>query len=268
MNMDKDREIKIMGIVNLTDDSYFADSRCAGVEAALERVALMVDEGVDIVDIGACSTRPGSLPVGETEEWARLEPVLKEVRKRWPQLALSIDTCWSSVVSKAQGIIGDFIVNDISAGEADPSMLDTVARLGLTYVAMHMRGTPETMQSMTDYEDITEDVVDYFRRFSEKAEKAGLKSWILDPGFGFAKTVDQNYELLRNLSVFSTFQCPVLVGVSRKSMIYKKFNITSEESLPATQVLHLHALVNGASVLRVHDVAEARRTVGIYRMVQ
>ena len=257
-----------MGIVNLTDDSYFAGSRCSSAEAALGRIGQLLDEGADIIDIGACSTRPGSLPVGEEEEWCRLEPVLHAVKKKWPDIRLSIDTYWSSVVRKAYGIVGDFVVNDITAGAGDPSMLETVAELGLTYVAMHMRGDSETMQSMTDYENVTSDLLSYFYDFAMKSEIIGLKSWILDPGFGFAKTIDQNYELIRNLSRFVIFDRPVLVGVSRKSMIYKRFNITPEESLPATQALHMQALINGASILRVHDVAEARRTVAIYRMVQ
>lgn len=257
-----------MAIVNLTDDSYFAESRCLDVEAALARISVLLDEGADIIDIGACSTRPGSLPVGEEEEWRRLEPVLKSVRKRWPDLELSIDTYWSSVVRKAYSIVGDFIVNDISAGTIDPQMLLSVGELGLTYVAMHIKGTPETMQTMTDYQNVTAELVSYFSEFAIKSEIFGVKSWVLDPGFGFAKTIGQNYELIRNLSEFSRFGRPVLVGVSRKSMIYKRFNITPEESLPATQVLHMQALINGADILRVHDVAEARRTIEIYRMVQ
>lgn len=257
-----------MAIVNLTDDSYFAESRCLDVEAALGRISVLLEEGADIIDLGACSTRPGSMPVGEEEEWRRLEPVLKSVRERWPDIQLSIDTYWSSVVRKAYALVGDFIVNDISAGTIDPQMLPTVGELGLTYVAMHIKGTPETMQAMADYQDVTAELVSYFSEFAMKSEIFGVKSWVLDPGFGFAKTIAQNYELIRNLAEFNRFGRPVLVGVSRKSMIYKRFNITPEESLPATQVLHMQALINGASILRVHDVAEARRTIDIYRMVQ
>ena len=192
----------------------------------------------------------------------------REIALRWPGLRISIDTYWSSVVRNAYDVIGNFTVNDISAGEDDPEMLSTVGALGLQYVAMHKRGTPQTMQEMTDYESVTDAVLEYFCRFSLKAEEAGIKDWILDPGFGFAKTIAQNYELLRNLADFRRFGRPLLVGISRKSMIYKRFGITPEESLPATQVLHLHALNCGADVLRVHDVAEAARTVAIYRMVQ
>ena len=258
-----------MAIVNLTDDSYFADSRCDGTDAAIERIAALLDEGADIIDLGACSTRPGSLPVGEDEEWRRLEPVLEAVRQRWPDLTLSIDTYWSSVVRKAYALIGDFIVNDITAGAGDSQMLATVAESGLTYVAMHMRGTPETMQSMTDYVDVTSDLLDYFSEFSIKSEKIGLNSWILDPGFGFAKTTGQNYQLMRDLGVFKeNFPSRrLLVGVSRKSMVYRLLGITPEESLPATQVLHLCALQNGADILRVHDVAQAAQTISLYRVL-
>ena len=263
--MDKNRKIDIMGIVNLTDDSYFAQSRCADVQAAVEKVGRMLEEGATIIDIGACSTRPGSLPVGADEEWRRLEPVLKEVRAQFPDVRISVDTYWSEVVRKVYGLIGDFIVNDISAGEDDPEMLPLVGKLGLTYIAMHKRGTPENMQSLTDYKDVVTDVVEYFRAFAQKASVCGIKSWILDPGFGFAKTVEQNYEMLSRLDEFQQLQVPVLVGVSRKSMIYRLLNITPEEALPATQVLHMKALQAGADIFRVHDVAEIVRTVTLYR---
>ena len=255
MKMDKERKIEIMGIVNITDNSYFASSRCLGqdgsadMEKVLGRVSRMLEEGADFIDIGACSTRPGSDPVGEHEEWKRLEPV-------------------ASVVEKAADLIGPFIVNDISAGEDDPKMLPTVGRLGLKYIAMHKRGTPKTMQSLCEYGNVTEDVLQYFREFGEKAAKAGIEDWILDPGFGFAKTVEQNWQMLRELDRFLTLGHEILVGVSRKSMIYRLFDITPEESLPQTQVLHLAALQKGASILRVHDVAEARRTVTAWRLLQ
>ena len=264
------RKIDIMGIVNITDDSFFPESRCFDVDAALRRITRMIDEGADIIDIGACSTRPGSLPVGAEEEWKRLEPVLAASRDIFQNVTLSVDTCWSSVVEKVFDTVGPFIVNDISAGEADAAMLPDVGRLGLQYVAMHMRGTPEDMQSLTDYNDVVEDVLDYFRKFAEKAGENGIRDWILDPGFGFAKTLDQNYELMRALGRFKTSlhvdnpPSRILVGVSRKSMIYRLLNITPDDSLPATQVLHLAALQNGADVLRVHDVAEAVRTRNLY----
>lgn len=267
-----------MGIVNLTDDSYFAASRCSDVAAVMKRVSAMVEDGVDIVDLGACSSRPGSVPVGADEEWRRLAPVLTALREAFPDLRISVDTYWSSVVEKVHDTIGDFIVNDISAGEDDPMMLPLVGRLGLEYVAMHKRGTPADMQNMTDYEDIAAEVVRYFTGFAEKAGTSGIRNWILDPGFGFAKTLEQNYELLARLpeiigslrGTSATWQSPVprlLVGVSRKSMIYKPLGITPEDALPATQAVHMAALMAGADILRVHDVKEARQTAALYKLL-
>ena len=267
--MNKNRQIDIMGIVNLTDDSYFSASRCASPSQAVALASRLVDEGASILDFGACSTRPGAEPVGAEEEWRRLRPALETVRKEFPDVRISVDTYWSDVVRRAYDAIGDFIVNDISAGEDDPQMLPLVGRLGLTYVAMHKRGTPQTMQSMTDYEDVTSEVADYFSDFSDRAGQSGVRDWILDPGFGFAKTLEQNYQLMRDLSRFKTAfpSRKLLVGVSRKSMVYRLLGITPEESLPATQVLHLHALQNGADILRVHDVEQAVQTVSLYRML-
>ena len=265
--MNRDRHIDIMGIVNLTDDSYFAQSRCKGVDQALVLVEKMVADGAAIIDIGACSTRPGADVAGAQQEWARLSTVLPRIREAFPDVRISIDTFWSDIVMRAYDQIGEFIVNDISAGEDDPGMLSVVGNLGLRYVAMHKRGTSQTMQSLTDYDDVTASVLAYFEQFSEKAFDNGIKDWILDPGFGFAKTIEQNYQLLSQLDHFNAFDRPVLVGVSRKSMIYKYFEITPEEALPATQALHLKALQQGASILRVHDVAEAARTVALYRLL-
>lgn len=264
------RQIEIMGIVNLTDDSYFAGSRCADVTSALLRVGKMVEEGAGIIDFGACSTRPGSLPVGADEEWRRLAHVLPEVRRAFPDVRISIDTYWASVVEKAYDAIGDFIVNDISAGEDDPLMLPTAGRLGLEYVAMHKRGNPQTMQSMTEYGDVVSDVASYFADFAGRAAENGVNRWILDPGFGFAKTLEQNYRLMAGLDAlkrsYGGFVPRILVGVSRKSMIYKTLGISPDDALPATQALHMAALMAGADILRVHDVKEAMETVTLYKM--
>ncbi len=277
------KNISVMGIINITDNSYFAESRCLDeqghddITKILKRAEKMISEGATILDIGACSTRPGSEPVGEEEEWTRLEPALTALRKEFPDTTISIDTYWPSVVRHTYNTIGQFIVNDVTAGEGmydraqsdEPGeMLATVAELKLPFVAMHMRGNPMTMQSLTEYDDVVEDVLDYFRKFETKANAAGLTDWILDPGFGFAKTIEQNYELLRRLDTFKVLGKRILVGVSRKSMIYRKFGITPEESLPATQVLHYKALCNGADILRVHDVAEAVRTVQLYHTLE
>lgn len=265
--MDKNRHIDIMGIVNLTDDSYYAQSRCSGVDAALDRVGRLLAEGATIIDIGACSSRPGSLPLGPAEEWRRLKEVLAPLREAFPDARFSVDTYWSEVVSRTYDLIGDFVVNDISAGEDDPDMLSVVGNLSLKYVAMHKRGDSVTMQSLTDYDDVVGSVLTYFHRFAEKALQNEIYDWVLDPGFGFAKTLPQNYEIMSRLSEFKALGRPVLVGVSRKSMIYKFLGISPEESLPATQVLHMKALQQGADILRVHDVAEAARTVDLYRML-
>ncbi len=277
------KNISVMGIINITDNSYFAESRCLDgqghddITKILKRAEKMIYEGATILDIGACSTRPGSEPIGEEEEWTRLEPALTALRKEFPDTTISIDTYWPSVVRHTYNIIGRFIVNDVTAGEGmydrtqsdEPGeMLATVAELKLPFIAMHMRGNPMTMQSLTEYDDVVEDVLDYFRKFETKANAAGLTDWILDPGFGFAKTIEQNYELLRRLDTFKALGKRILVGVSRKSMIYRKFSITPEESLPATQVLHYKALCNGADILRVHDVAEAVRTVQLYHTLE
>ncbi len=267
--MDKNRKIDVMGIVNLTDDSYYAGSRCASASDVLSLVDSHIKGGASVIDLGACSSRPGSAPVGPAEEWRRLKPALELIRREFPSIGISIDTYHAAVVEKVHDLIGLFIVNDISAGEDDPLMLGTVGRLGLPYIAMHKRGDSMTMQSLTDYEDVTEEVSRYFMEFSEKAESCGISDWIIDPGFGFAKTVEQNYELLRNLRRLKDVPGDrrILVGISRKSMIYKPLGITPEEALPATQALHLAALQNGADLLRVHDAKEACQTVSLYRML-
>ena len=285
---DRERHIDIMGIVNLTDDSYFEESRCGTdprqmVRKALSVIEEMLEDGATIIDLGACSTRPGSVPVGAEEEWRRLRPVLKALATRCPEVRISIDTYHSSVIRSAFDLLSDILgqewtrrslmVNDISSGEDDDAMLPLVAELGLVYMAMHKRGDSRTMQSLCDYEDVTAQVKAYFDEFALKAKACGIKEWILDPGFGFAKTLEQNYTLLRDLDVFSACgteeggQRRILVGVSRKSMIYKFLGISPDTALPATQVLHLKALQNGADILRVHDVAEAARTVSLYRIL-
>ena len=259
-----------MGIVNLTDDSFYPGSRYgSSPDTVLKVVERMVAEGADIIDLGPWSSHPGNQSIGPEEEWKRLEPVLGPIRKEFPELPISVDTCYSSVIEHAADTAGSVIANDISAGEADPGMLPAVGRLGLTYIAMHMRGNPATMQSMTNYGgDVTSAVLSYFMDFSLRAREAGIEDWILDPGFGFAKTVEQNYDLLSSLDKFLVLDRPILVGLSRKSMIYKMLGLTPEECLPATQVLNFAALQKGANILRVHDVAEAVNTVKLYGMLK
>jgi len=256
--------VHIMGIVNLTPDSFYEASRVRQADV-MSRIQEMLADGADVIDLGACSTRPGSPQPSLEEEWARLEPALREIRGYSP--LISIDTYRSEIVRRVYDIIGPFIVNDISAGHIDSQMLTTVGQLELPYIAMHMRGTPENMQQFTEYTDIVEDVKAYFREFALRAADAGIKEWILDPGFGFSKTIEQNYELLSRLAELQELGRPILVGVSRKSMIYKKLGITPEEALPATQVLHHTALERGATWLRVHDVAPAVQTALLYQEI-
>lgn len=263
-----DRKIEIMGIVNLTPDSYFAESRAAETRQFLARVEKLIAEGADIIDVGAMSTRPGAAILSVEEEWNRFAAPLKAFALHFPDVRLSIDSTSSVIISRCCNAIGrGVMVNDISAGEDDPQMLAFAANFGLEYVAMHKRGTPQSMQTLCEYDDVTEDVLKYFDDFGKRADAAGLKEWILDPGFGFAKTVEQNYELFRSLDRFATTGHPLLIGISRKSFIYKPLNARPEDVLSPTQALHLQALRLGADILRVHDVSAAAQTVKIYRML-
>lgn len=242
-----------MGIVNLTPDSFYAGSRVPEADAALSRMEAMLEEGADVLDLGACSTRPGAPRPSMEEEWSRLEPTLKALAARGSVPALSVDTYRAGIVSRVYDTVGPFIVNDIGGGELDPDMLAITGKLGLPYVAM----CPACAT--------TEDILSWFRAFSRKADENGIREWILDPGFGFGKTLEQNYEVLARLDeVVKAFPQEVLVGVSRKSMIYKTLGITPDEALPATQVVQFAALEKGATWLRVHDVTAAVQTARIY----
>ena len=254
----------VMAIVNLTPDSFYASSRHASYDVVRESVERAVSEGATIVDLGGYSSRPGADEVSVDEEWRRVEMGLKAVRDAEVDVVVSIDTFRSEIVRRAYEGYGPFIVNDISAGEADRAMIATVAELGLPYVAMHMRGTPETMQSLTDYEaGVTEGVVEYFRERVKVLEAAGIArdNIILDPGFGFAKTVEQNYELLAGLNALRVLGYPLLIGVSRKSMIYRALGITPQEALPGSLALAWEALRSGEAIVRVHDVAATHQVV-------
>lgn len=260
----------IMGIVNLTDDSFYPGSRClreGGIfngESFRARIRKMVDEGAGILDLGACSTRPGSRPVSEEEEWERLRPGLLATAQECPGTVISIDTFRPGIVSRAYDLIGPFIVNDVSGGSGD--MWSLVGELGLEYVAMHTRGTPETMQKLTEYDDVTLEVIRFFETIAETASRYGVRDWILDPGFGFAKTVEQNWALLREMDRLGKFGRPILAGLSRKSFLYKPLGLTPDEVLTATQVADFIALDKGAGILRVHDVAEASRTIKLFNL--
>jgi len=261
--MEKQR-IEIMGIVNVNDDSFFAQSRAKEKDAFIARVETMLEQGADSIDIGAVSTRPNMAPVSLEQEWERLSPVVQLFALRFAGVRFSVDTYRKEIVSRVYEVAGPFVVNDISAGEEDPGMLERVAELDLEYIAMHRKGDCVTMHHNYEYDDVVEEVADYFRKFGEIAAAKGVRNWILDPGFGFSKSIEDNYRLFKGLPELKKCGRRILVGISRKRMIYQPLGITPEESLEAVTALHLQALLAGADILRVHDVAAARGCVTLY----
>ena len=246
----------VMGIVNTTPDSFYNKSRSKSVASSLKTVEEMISEGVTIVDIGGYSSRPGADNVSISEEIERTTPLITQIRKEFPELIISLDTFRGEVAK--EGIeSGAQLINDISGFEIDSSMLSTIAHYKIPYVLMHMRGTPQTMKNLTDYNNIFSEMVSYFSKKIEILQNRGVNDIIIDPGFGFSKAIEQNYYLLDNMQHFQLLNKPLLTGISRKSMIYKKLGITPEESLPETIRLNKIALEKGASILRVHDVKEA-----------
>jgi dihydropteroate synthase len=253
----------IMGVINITPDSFYRGSRTATENEILKRCFQMIDEGADIIDIGAYSSRPGAEHIQEDEELARLLPALTGIRKEFPELVLSVDTFRSEI---AERVIHEFnvqLINDISAGESDGQMFATVAKNNVAYVMMHMKGTPQTMQENTGYANMVKDMMHYFASRLVLAKAEGIKDIIIDPGFGFGKTMEQNYELLHRLDEFRIFELPILAGLSRKSMIYQLLETEPQGALPGTIAANTMALLNGADILRVHDVKEARDTIKI-----
>lgn len=258
----------VMGILNVTPDSFYSDSRCYADEAIVARVKQIINEGGDIIDIGGYSSRPGAEVVSEDEEYARLERGIRAVRAVDAEIPISIDTFRASVARRCVENFGAMIINDISGGTLDDKMFETVAQLRVPYILMHMRGTPETMSSLTDYEDVVSDVV---RDLADKVNRLailGVNDIIIDPGFGFSKNVEQNYAMMARLSEFHILNLPLLVGVSRKSMIYKPLNITPQEALNGTTVLNTLALMAGVHILRVHDVKECVEVVKMITMMR
>ena len=255
----------VMGILNITPDSFYDDSRCFDSISLSETVRTIIDEGADMIDIGGYSSRPGAGEVTVKEEIRRLHTGIKAVRQISPDIPISVDTFRSDAARAAVLDFGADIINDISAGELDNKMFDTISELNVPYIIMHMRGTPANMQSQTDYSlqgGVTANIITKLAEKTDRLEQCGVKDIIVDPGFGFAKTTDQNFEILSNLQLIcDTLSRPLLAGLSRKSMIYKTLDITPQESLNATSVLNTIALERGASILRVHDVAEARQAV-------
>ena len=254
---------KVMAIVNVTPDSFFSGSRLANAEEIRNRIRTVREEGADILDVGGYSSRPGAAEVSEEEEYSRLARGLEIIRDEWPEAPVSIDTFRSDVARRCIEEWGADIVNDISGGTLDPEMWRMVGDLKPVYVLMHMRGTPATMQSMTDYEDVTAEVITDLSRKCYELRGLGVNDIIIDPGFGFAKTVEQNFQLLRELGEFCKMGMPVLAGLSRKSMIWRKLGITPEESLAGTIALNTMAVERGANILRVHDVKPAVQVISL-----
>ena len=246
----------VMGIVNATPDSFYDQYPQKGFDAIIALADKMISEGADILDIGGQSTRPGSTRISAAVEIARVIPVIELLHEKYPNTILSIDTYHSKAAAAAVKA-GASIVNDISAGNMDAAMLKTVAALQVPYICMHLKGTPETMQQNETYDNVVKEVLDFFIKKIAACTNAGIKDIIVDPGFGFAKTIQQNFILLKNLSVFGMLDKPLLAGLSRKSTVYKTLDTTAAEALNGTTVLNTLALVNGASIIRVHDVKEA-----------
>lgn len=253
----------VMGILNITPDSFYKESRKQTDKEIDERILTILKEGATIVDVGAYSSRPAANDVSAEEEMQRLIPVLMRLQRTYPDVIVSVDTFRSGVARRAVEEYGVAIVNDISGGELDADMFPTISHLRVPYILMHMRGTPQVMQQHTNYQDMMEEIMLYFAEKVQTLHLMGVDDIVLDPGFGFSKTVDQNYELMRALPEFSVFECPLLVGVSRKAMIYKLLGSTPDESLNGTSVLNAYALLNGADILRVHDVRAAVEVVKI-----
>jgi dihydropteroate synthase len=253
----------VMGIINSTPDSFYAASRHESLPAILKQAGQMLQDGADIIDVGGQSTRPGSRLLTADEELQRVITCIAGIHKEFPQAIVSIDTFYSKVAVEAVAA-GAAIVNDISGAEMDPLMLSVVAALKIPYICMHMKGTPQNMQQNPVYENVVTEVLDYFIEKIDSCKKAGIKDLIIDPGFGFGKTIQHNFQLLKNLSAFKLLGKPIMAGFSRKSTVYKTLNTTAEHALNGSTVLNTLALENGAGILRVHDVKEAKEAVILF----
>ncbi len=259
---------QVMGILNITPDSFYVDSRASHETEIASRIEQIISEGANIIDIGAYSSRPGAETIPADEEYRRLKLGMRILRSIDSRILVSVDTFRADVARKAIEELDADIINDISGGDLDEKMFETVAQLNVPYILMHMRGTPENMMTMTDYTNVTVEVI---RSLAEKVNRLsllGVNDVIIDPGFGFSKTIEQNYELLKNLEIFNELERPLLVGVSRKSMIYRSLDTTPQNALNGTTVLNTIALLAGASILRVHDVKEAVETIKLVELTQ
>jgi len=261
---------KIMGILNVTPDSFYDGGKYCTDDEIANRAKEIIDEGADIIDIGAYSSRPGAKNISEKEESEILFKALTVVRREFPNAIISVDTFRASIADKAITDFGVQIINDISAGEADEEMFNIIAKHNVPYIIMHMQGTPETMQQNPKYDNVSLDIVKYFSNKVDKLRLMGVNDIVIDPGFGFGKTIEHNYQLLKNLNHFKVLNLPILAGLSRKSMLYKPLELTAKDALTATISANTIAILNGANILRVHDVkqaVESAKLVGFYNSV-
>ena len=258
---------RVMGIINASPDSFYSGSRVAEPSQALEKAREMIEQGADILDVGAVSSRPGAQEISATEELERLSPVLEVIRGAYPDFPVSVDTWRAEVARTVKERFDIQLINDISAGALDPGMFPTMARLGIPYIIMHMQGTPENMQDNPSYENVVDELLQFFADRVYSLRKLGLNDIVLDPGFGFGKTLEQNYKILSQLDSFQMLELPLMAGVSRKSMIYKLLGTNADQALNGTTALHMALLLQGVRLLRVHDVKPAVETVKIFQQI-
>jgi dihydropteroate synthase len=256
------KDAVVMGILNLTDDSFFDGGKYSNKEEIIARCKTMLDEGATIIDIGAQSSRPGATQISSKEELKKLIPIIKLLKNNFPNILISVDTFWSNT-AKECALVGTDVINDISAGEMDKEMFPIIAELNIPYIMMHMKGNPQNMQNHPEYNNIVNEVSTYFSNKIEELNILGFNKIIIDPGFGFGKTLEHNYQILNNLDAFKYLKCPILTGTSRKSMIYKLLDTTADNALNGTTITNTMALLKGANILRVHDVKQAIECIKI-----
>ncbi len=256
------KDAVVMGILNLTDDSFFDGGKYSNKEEIIARCKTMLDEGATMIDIGAQSSRPGATQISSKEELKKLIPIIKLLKNNFPNILISVDTFWSNT-AKECALVGTDVINDISAGEMDKEMFPIIAELNIPYIMMHMKGNPQNMQNHPEYNNIVDEVSTYFSNKIEELNILGFNKIIIDPGFGFGKTLEHNYQILNNLDAFKYLKCPILTGTSRKSMIYNLLDTTADNALNGTTITNTMALLKGANILRVHDVKQAIECIKI-----
>ena len=256
------KDAVVMGILNLTDDSFFDGGKYSNKEEIIARCKTMLDEGATMIDIGAQSSRPGATQISSKEELKKLIPIIKLLKNNFPNILISVDTFWSNTAIEC-ALVGTDVINDISAGEIDKEMFPIIAELNIPYIMMHMKGNPQNMQNHPEYNNIVDEVSTYFSNKIEELNILGFNKIIIDPGFGFGKTLEHNYQILNNLDAFKYLKCPILTGTSRKSMIYNLLDTTADNALNGTTITNTMALLNGANILRVHDVKQAIECIKI-----